>query len=190
MLSSNTSASNKYSSNWSPRQPQTQPSRARHPDFQSAFYRNPSRSRRQVSALPLVPSPRTNRTHIKSTPPIQGSSKNIHICPRPRPPQLHEEAICPSRLHNRSPRQTGQPTNLGHEIGCRFQPWHVDGTPPMFSSVCHKNQSNKNKSQYISSTSTSPTQQSHLNPTLLQQHSNSQRHSKAISGQETRRQRH
>jgi hypothetical protein len=53
-----------------PRQPQTQPSRARHPDFQSAFYRNPRRSQRQVSTLPLVPSPRTNRTHIKSSPPI------------------------------------------------------------------------------------------------------------------------
>jgi hypothetical protein len=128
-----------------PQQSQTQPSRARHPDFQSAFYRNPGRSLRQVSALPLVPSPQANRTHLKSPPPIQGSSKNIRICPCPRPPRLHEKAICPSRLRNRSPRQTGQPPNLGHEIGCRFQHRHVDGTPPMFSSVCYKNQSNTDK---------------------------------------------
>jgi hypothetical protein len=33
--------------------------------------------------------------------------KNILICPRPRPPQLHEKAICPSWMHNRSPRRTG-----------------------------------------------------------------------------------
>jgi hypothetical protein len=36
--------------------------------------------------FPLVPSPQTNRTHPKSPPPIQGSNKNIRICPRPRPP--------------------------------------------------------------------------------------------------------
>ena len=143
--SNNTSTSKKSNLSSCHRATTDKTNGARHPNLQSAFHCNPSRHRRQVSPLPLMPSPRTNRTHPKSPPPIKGSAKNIRIRACSWPPQLHKEAICPSWLRNRSPHQTGQLQNLGHEIGCRLQPWHVDGTPPLFSSVCCKNQSNKDK---------------------------------------------
>ncbi len=69
--------------------------------------------------------------------------KNIRICTHPRPPRLHEKAICPPRMRNRSTHQTGRPPDLGHKIRCRVQPRHINATPPLFWRVHHKDQSNK-----------------------------------------------
>ena len=100
--------------------------------------------RRQISPLTMVPPPGTNGTHIKSPSPIESSTQDISICPRPRPPQLHEKAICTTRLRNPSPCQPGGPKNMGHTIGCRVQSRHIDAALPMFLGVHHEDTGNKN----------------------------------------------
>ena len=103
----------------------------------------------------MVPSPLTNGTHLESPAPIKSSTQNICICPRLWPPRLHEKAISTTWLHNPSPRQTGGPSNMGHKIGCRVQPWHIDEAPPMFLGVLHKDM-RISDNQYITNPTVSP----------------------------------
>ncbi len=88
--SNNTSASKKSNLSWCHRATIDATKWSTQSRLSKRTYCNPGRRQRQVSPLPLMPSPRTNRTHLKSPPPIKGSAKNIRICSRTRPPWLHD----------------------------------------------------------------------------------------------------
>jgi hypothetical protein len=51
---------------------------------------------------------------------------------------------------------------MGHTIGARIQPGHLNGTPSLFPSLCHQDESNEDqrhcffKHQYITNPAVSP----------------------------------
>jgi hypothetical protein len=72
-------------------------------------------------------------------------SRVLGICARPWHPQLHSKTVCPNQMCGPNAHQARQPSVMGHEIGTRFQPGHIHGTPPMFQGICDKDKRNKDQ---------------------------------------------
>ena len=124
---------------------QAQPGRKGDPDIQVPFHFHPGRRRRQIPTIAVVPPPRASRTHLEPSAPVSNYTKRICICSRPQEPQLHEETIRPDRLRDSNSRKTRQPFVMGHKIGARIQPGHINGTPSLLPSLCNQNESNQEK---------------------------------------------
>jgi hypothetical protein len=132
-----------------------------------------------------------NRTHLKPSAPVPSCTTCICICTRPWQPQLHEETIHPDWLRDSNSRQTQRPLVMGHTIGARIQPGHLDGTPLLLPSLCHQDKSNENKRHcFFQAPVHHQPSKFHLNPTWLQQPNNLQRPSRATYRQAMRRRRH
>ena len=110
---------------------QAQPGRKGDPDIQVPFHFHPGRRRRQNPTIAVVPPPRASRTHLQPTAPVSSYTKRICIRARLWEPRLHEETIHPDRLRDPNSRKTQGPFVMGHKIGARIQPRHIDGTPSL-----------------------------------------------------------
>ena len=84
-------------------------------------------------------------THLKPAPPIKFNTQNLSIRTRPRPPRLHEKAVCTTRMRRPGPRQTRRQTYMGRTGRLRIQPGNFDGTPSLLPCLHHKNASNPHK---------------------------------------------
>ena len=119
--------------------------RESNPNLQIPFHLHPGRRRRQIPTITVVPPPRTSRTHLKSSTPVQSCTKRIRIRARPWQPRLYEETICSHRLRDSNPCQARRPLVMGHTIRARIQPGHLDETPSLFPSLCHQDESNEDQ---------------------------------------------